>query len=458
MNIEKDPKYQLFFEVLDEEHKKYIEIKNNTIFINHYNCCLNFDKKKHYSTIEIPNIESSETITIYDANCNELIFNNIKVNELYLCDNNFNSLKFKSHQESFVRYFIYKNYEANTSNRNKLIKIPANINFREISINDNNNNNYWEIEDNKYLNSIEFKYTNIHKINKYDSVNKIEIKNTNLNFDNFGFDEMESLKKIIYTNTKELSEKINVCGMENLIELSIYIENKSMIELENLSNLHKLVIENSKNDYNLVNLDKINSTFLSSLTINGFKIQDTKSIIYDDKIIELDIPNNSKEYIKGESISILLKDKTFNFYSPKKDNILDFIEIKEKYFDDDSCDNDYDESWYFHITDLIKEFLCLMKSTNLMTKLFYNNLNAITKEDLLTINQEDIKGFKAISYCRTIEALKMILKHKDYHLNNNDITLLSNEKLKSFYQKELIKSNIPTIKNFKRSLKNKKIL
>ena len=435
-NIEYDPKYQLFFEILNNKctPPSTFKIEDDTIFLMNYSYILVFDKNKQYDKLEIPNLKTHFGIQFYDLNCNEVIFNKIFTEEVVFSNSNFNSLKFECYKDTSIGTFLYfnRNSTTTTNNSNQLITIPNNINFRKISIEDNNNH-IWKIEDNKYLESINFRNINIDKFNKYNSIKEIRVENTNLDFNQFRFNETKNLEKIIYIDYKNKIEKIDISDMTNLKTLHISVPNKPIINLENLPILNRIDIESY--DYNDINdnyldLGKINSDQLSSLTIKEFKIKN-QSILYGPKITTLNISESSSEYIKGELISILLKDKTFNFYSPDKYDLLDYID-----------NYNFDENTYYFHT--IHEFFTLVKSTDLMIKLISNDLDSITKEDLLTIDQKDIKGFKAISYCRTIEALKLILEQKNYILNDDDISLLSNEKLKSYYQRELIKLKIST--------------
>ena len=451
MNIEKDPKYYLFFEALNDfcnkNRNNKFKIKNDTVFIiGLQTAVLSFDNKKQYDKIEIPNLKTNFSIDFFELNCDELIFNKMTATGISIINSDFNSLKFKCYDNTFVDTFCYFNPDNKNNNSNK-ITIPININFREIFINDNNNYT-WEIEDNKYLEYLKLKNVNIHKINKYNCIKAIKIENTNLNFNEFKINEMKSLKKIDYSNIN-LSENIDISDMKYLKKLNLYIKDKSKINLENLPALKTLNINSHRNNNNdnYLDLNKINSNNLSCLKIKGFKIKNP-SILYSFKIKELDISDNS-ESVKGKLISILLKDKTFNFYSPEKYDFFDYI---------NNYGNDYSFYFYeskinphannhrydYYYNDKTNDFFTLMKSTDLMIKLISNKLDSITKKDLLTIEQKDIKGFKAISYCQTVDALKVILNSKNYTLNETDVSSLNNEILKSYYQKELIKSNLST--------------
>ena len=451
MSIEKDPKYQLFFEALNDfcnkNRNNEFKIKNDKVLIiGLQTAVLSFDNKKQYDKIEIPNLKTNLSIDFAKLNCDELIFNQMIAKGISIINSDFNSLKFKCYDNTSVDTFCYFNPDNKNDNSNK-ITIPININFREIFINDNNNYT-WEIEDNKYLKLIALKNVKIHKINKYDCIKTIEIENTNLNFNEFKFNEMKSLKKIGYSNIN-LSENIDISDMIKLKKLNLYIKDKSKINLENLPALNILNInshERNNNNDNYLDLNKINSDNLSCLKIKGFKIKNP-SILYSYKIEELDISDNS-ESVKGKLISILLKDKTFNFYSPEKYDFFDYINNYGNnyyfYFFESKINPHANHGYDYYFHDKTNDFFTLMKSTDLMKKLIFNKLDSITKKDLLTIEQKDIKGFKAISYCQTVDALKVILNSKNYTLNETDVSSLNNEILKSYYQKELIKSNLST--------------
>lgn len=88
-----------------------------------------------------------------------------------------------------------------------------------------------------------------------------------------------------------------------------------------------------------------------------------------------------------------------------------------------------------------------------MKKLLENKLDKINKNNINKIYQKDEIGMSAISYCHTINALKVILKSKKYTLDGSDVSKLSNKELKCYYQKELIKRNI----NKEFGIKNKRL-
>ena len=421
-NIENDRKYKLFFKVLKKNYD--LHIKNDTVFLEGW-CGLDFvnmSKRNKRNKLEIPNINIKGTLELTNINCNELILNNIKAEVLFLNKCQCSSLKFNNYNNTLVEAFFCSDF--NDEIEGKLITIPSDIHFKNIDIKKSNHN--WNILDNKFLKRLDLNSTNINNncdFNKYSCINTIIIDN--INIDKFKINNIKTLKKISYTNTIKLSEEIDISNMKNLEEIYIKIDDKSTINLKKLPKLSYIFIENSNNDV-YIDLNKIKSNNLSDIRIKGYKIKDP-SILYDPKIKELNISNNPSYCIKDwpMQILILLKDKTFNFYTPVKKNFFEFIKEPSN-------------------KKTSRRFLYLMESTSLMIKLIYNNLNSITQEDLSSINQRDIKGFKAISYCRTIEALKIILNHKDYYLNNDDLDLLSNDTLKSYYQKELIKSSLFT--------------
>ena len=418
-NIENDPKYKLFFKVLKKKNYD-LHIKNDTVFLEGW-CGLDYINISKRNKIEIPNINIKGVLELTNINCNELILNNIKAKILSLNECQCSSLKFNNYNDTLVETFFCSDF--NDDIEGKLITIPSDIHFKNIHIKKSNHN--WNILDNKFLKELNLYKTNIENncdFNRYSCINEIIIDNININ--KFKINNIRTLKKISYTNTIKLSEEIDISNMKNLKDIYIKIDDKSTINLKKLPKLSYIFIENSNNDV-YIDLNKIKSNNLSDISIIGFQIKDP-SILYDPKIKKLNISKNPSYCIKDwpMQILILLKDKTFNFYTPVKKNFFEFMKKPS------------DKK--------INRFLYLMKSTSLMIKLIYNNLNSITQEDLSSINQRDVKGFKAISYCRTIEALKMILNHKDYYLNNDDLDLLSNDTLKSYYQKELIKSNLST--------------
>ena len=444
-NIEHEPKYQLFFKIFKKKYDLHIE--NNTVSING-SCNLDFTDIQ-CDKLELPNIHITKELSLVNLNCDELILNNIKATSFTLENITCSSLKFNSYNNTIIEMFSCTDFNEPISNKLKIqptfvynnlyneIIIPSDIHFKRIYI--ENSNHKWKILDNKFLKELNLYKTNIHNFSNYNSINEIFLQRVNIDESKIKFNNIDSLKKITcyLDNHENKIEKINISNMKNLEYIDVQ-SNMSSMNLKNLPILNTLNITSINDSENYIDLDKINSTNLSSLTIKGFKIKDLSFLHNNFKIEKLDISSNSPDFLKKESIVILLKDKTFNFYTPYKKSFLDVVDC--------NYDCEYKRN--------ANNFITLMKSNNLMIKLFYNNLDDITEEDLLLINKEDIKGFKAISYCKTIEALNVILNHKDYHLNNNDLNLLSNETLKSYYQKELIKSKLST-KSTKEEKNNK---
>lgn len=103
------------------------------------------------------------------------------------------------------------------------------------------------------------------------------------------------------------------------------------------------------------------------------------------------------------------------------------------------------------LTKIIK-MLKLRKSTALMKKMMYNDLENINSKDLELINKKDITGSSITRYCGNIEALKVILSNKNYIINENDLEDITIPELKHYYEKHLIEQNIMN----KNNITNKK--
>lgn len=229
--------------------------------------------------------------------------------------------------------------------------------------------------------------------------------------------------------------------MDNLEFIMLNVSKQTSIKLRNIPNLSKLFIKNTtinnKNNYeiesqNILNLNKINSSQLSELSILGFEIKNTP-ILNDPKLKYICLDNNYPGALKGKYIFMLSNDKELNFFlipRKTKENIFNFL-LQEQWILEEK-------------NNIINEFLELRESTLLMKNVLMDNLKYIQEDDFKTIHKNDKMGLNALLYCSKLDTLKTILQNKNYVLNKDDMEKLTNKIFKSYYENEFIKQKLRT--------------
>lgn len=447
MKLAENKKYSIFLEILSDYKKKHPDrfyIKENTIFLNQ-DISLFFDTRYENDDIEIPDIKGEGvTINLVRLNCNKLIFNAINIEALKIESGKIKKLQFNNPENSIINQFHYKNdlttQEEDKNKKSLILTIPNNIFFKNIYI--YNSGYLWDILDNNYLESLTLSLVHLKNINQYSNLKKIILnraRSSNIeDIENIDFSNMKKLKEIKYFVNTTGIKNININNLPYLEKVKITVScEKSNIFIENLPSLKKIDFDNSKYHdprkalINQVDLKNINSDFLSEVTILGYKIKNLETV-YSDRLEFLEVGKNStKNIICGENIFI------FNDINNIKNNFKFSSNTDRKIYN--MCEY---ISYKFKDDDNIKEFFKLRHSTQLMRKLFTNELNNITIGDLKTVNEKDKFGLEAISYCRTIDSLKTILKYTDYTINQNDMNKLISEPVISYYQNILIKEEL----------------
>lgn len=453
MDITENPKYKIFFDKLFEEYtyEKDFFIKNDEVFILNSTIKLNFDGK--YNSIEFPNIKHTDgdfgkynpdfSFKIYEANCDKLIFNKLETEFFSIENSYFNQLIFNNVDDSYIKTF---DYQAKNEDPETEIIIPQNMNIEHIHI--CNSNHKWSILDNDSILSINLNNIRYKQINKYKNVISFTIKSVDL--DDLNISESKKLTWFEYEQKDSRKKNIVVKNL-NLCVLYLNLKNANL-ELENLSSLEILKIENNLSlttDSNLlsqkvINLNNINSNNLKQLIIKGYKLDNSK-ILYSNTLFKLNVNKDCHpDVLETKTTLSLLGSNNLNLFVKVSDSNIYYT------IDDVILKSRVNPELFNVINDLLE----IRKSTPLMKKILLNDLDNITENDFKSIYQKDIAGFNVLFYCRTLDSLKVILKHKEYIFNKNDINLLSSEALRSYYQKEMIlkdvnnsELNLITLKN-----------
>lgn len=423
MDIIFNPKYQLFFKTLFRQKEVselseifFIDKKENNDFNSIFlkkEVVLDFKAEK-YKCIEIPNIRSNDNLILKNVNCDKLILNGCQLKELIIDHSKFNQLKFNCNKNSNYHFISTFRYNGRNEDNENLITIPPIIFFQTMYI--SNSRKKWRINNNLFKLNI-----------KNIPFNRIKIKNK------------EKVTSITYKN--KLSQKIELANMDNLEFIMLNVSKQTSIKLRNIPNLSKLFIKNTtinnKNNYeiesqNILNLNKINSSQLSELSILGFEIKNTP-ILNDPKLKYICLDNNYPGALKGKYIFMLSNDKELNFFlipRKTKENIFNFL-LQEQWILEEK-------------NNIINEFLELRESTLLMKNVLMDNLKYIQEDDFKTIHKNDKMGLNALLYCSKLDTLKTILQNKNYVLNKDDMEKLTNKIFKSYYENEFIKQKLRT--------------
>ena len=458
-NIFQDPRYEIFFKILFE-WKSLFEIKNNTVCFYNGKNIIDFSKI-NYDCVEFPSIKTQGNITIKNLNCNKLIFNDLILRGLTIEDSDFAELEFKKYENTSITYFSYYSRCQETKTSTKII--PENINIKNIEI--QGDKFKWDILNNSFLQKLSLNKVHLKSINNYNNLDHLILNRVKLS-DYINISNIKKIKVLIYhellDNTLDNNLFKNLKINDLLYLKDIEIDTIKNIKLTNLPNLEKIILHNIyiDNINKIIDLNEINSIKINYLSIIDYEYNINKygmyltqhtscyseikipiSLYYNLKYFYCNDNNKSSCILNGKNIIIFKNSKNMIFFNKKK---VDFINKYNIY--------EYISSGE-HDLEIVKEFYKLRKSTSLMKKLLENKLDKINKNNINKIYQKDEIGMSAISYCHTINALKVILKSKKYTLDGSDVSKLSNKELKCYYQKELIKRNI----NREFGIKNKQL-
>lgn len=450
INIKNELKYQKFFEHLDRLKLPYkidkdcviIDIESNK---NQNDITYIFrGSKDNPEVIHFPNINfinkypsfifngCFEKITFNQLNLNELLFEDFYCQEL--CFNEPTKTKISGLKFDNINNI---NYEQNVQHGN-IITIPENLNIEKISI--KNPNIIIEIKNNKYIN-----YINIHNkknmiiLGKFENLRHFSFtnfnKNINPNISIESYPNIETIftygilttKKIFFKNLPKL----------NCIQLSA---NYAPVQIENCPNIKEIDINCKRKDIEVDICDNILN--LKELVLNNCTLKNSnvfKNSNFNFTGVNL-ICSDILHYEDNESIiiNIIKENKNMNYYYRR--DLINMLTDEHEYIKNNN-------------KKINNKLFSLRKSNTLMKKLFQEELNTIKPKDWKLINNKDLCGVKAISYCRTKKSLEYFLCSGYYIKDYNDINFIYSNELKSIFEKHIIKNDIysknKTLKNIK---------
>lgn len=421
-------------------------------------------KKLKIPCIKIRNLE------LMNVNCDDIIFDTLKVDNLCI-ENSFikNNILFNNLSETSIKgtfFYSAKETEQLNNSKHSITKIiPHNLKVQTINIKDNGNK--WNILSNINLMSLELKNISITKFNDFPNLTELKIQEIR-NTIKINYSELPNLHTF-YSENNDNKINLDFINIPNLKEIKITGKNQKFI-IENCQNLKKIFIfedenhsenkqvknnlvekvgkifkvKNKINNIGIIDFNKINSNNLCEIKIKDYKINDLTPLNkYIMEYIQLGL--NTHPSLKSKEMFVISSQiKNFQLLPLFNGN------TKIEYFND-YVGIPFDKIEAKKLTKIIK-MLKLRKSTALMKKMMYNDLENINSKDLELINKKDITGSSITRYCGNIEALKVILSNKNYIINENDLEDITIPELKHYYEKHLIEQNIMN----KNNITNKK--